>query len=52
VIAGDADGSALGAGHHMGAESEALNSGANLSDVLLRGLCAHNDEHVFSVSCR
>jgi hypothetical protein len=28
----------------MGAEPEALNSGANLSDVLLGGLRAHDDQ--------
>jgi hypothetical protein len=44
VIAGDPNGGSLRAGHHMGAEPEALNSGANLSDVLLGGLRAHDDQ--------
>ena len=45
MIAGDADGGSLGAGHDVSAEAEALNSGANLSDVLLGGLRAHDDQH-------
>jgi hypothetical protein len=36
----------------VGPEPEALNSGANLSEVVLGGMRAHHDQHVFSVSCR
>ncbi len=44
MIPCDTDGGSLGAWHDVGAEAEALNSGANLSDVLLGGLRAHDDQ--------
>jgi hypothetical protein len=43
MIAGNADSGSLGAWHNVGTEAEALNSGANLSDVLLGGLRTHDD---------
>ena len=43
MIAGDADGGTLGAGHDVRTESEAMNFLAHARDVLLGGVGAHDD---------
>jgi hypothetical protein len=45
MIACDSDGGSLGARHDVGAEAKALNSGANLSDILPGSLRAHHNQH-------